>query len=374
MANPEFTLTPEKLEAFGAEIEALHARVRADVGARDAAYIRGVVEAQRMAEVAGRALLFIGAFPPAWAAGVALLSYSKIVENMEIGHNVMHGQYDFMNDPDLSSATYEWDNVCPADQWKHSHNYLHHTFTNVRGVDHDLGYRVLRVTEEQPWKPAHLVQPLYALGLATLFQWGVGAHDVDIRQYLLTPELERSEEDRAKVAGIAAKARRQVLKDYVLFPLLSGPFAPLVFAGNMVANLARNLWSFSVIFCGHFPEGTATFSEESLAGETRAGWYLRQLLGSANFGGPRWLHFLSGHLSHQIEHHMFPDIPAHRYPEMSGEVREICARYGVPYNVGSLGGQLASVARRIFRLALPSKAKAELGPVEPPRALEASLG
>jgi len=68
-----------------------------------------------------------------------------------------------------------------------------------------------------------------------LFQWGVGAHDVDMNQYLLTPAAERSEEDKAKVAGIAAKAKRQVLKDYVLFPALSGPFAPLVFAGNMVA-------------------------------------------------------------------------------------------------------------------------------------------
>lgn len=355
MSSTHFSLPPDQLEAFGAEIEALRLRVRADLGERDARYIRGVMATQRRAELAGRALLFFGAFPPAWVAGTALLSYSKIVENMEIGHNVLHGQYDFLNDPDISSATYEWDNVCPSDQWKHSHNYLHHTFTNVRGLDHDLGYRVLRVTDEQPWKLAHVLQPLYAATLATLFQWGVGAHDVDMKQYLQTPPAERSAEDTEKVRGIGKKAGRQVLKDYVLFPLLAGPFALYVMAGNAVANLARNLWSFSVIFCGHFPEGTATFSEDEMKQETRAGWYLRQLLGSANFEGGKTMHFLSGHLSHQIEHHMFPDIPAHRYPSMSVEVRAICARYGVPYNTGSLGRQFLSVIKRIFRLALPPK-------------------
>jgi fatty acid desaturase len=351
----EFPLPPEQVEAFGAEIAALHDRVRGELGERDARYIRRTVRLQRRAEVAGRALLFAGIFPPAWVAGTALLSFSKIVENMEIGHNVLHGQYDWMNDPALSSATYEWDNVCPADQWRHSHNYLHHTFTNVRGLDHDLGYRLLRVTEEQPWEPRFLPQLAYMATLGTLFQWGVGAHDVDMEAYLRTPAAERDPEETSKVRGMLRKAKRQLLKDYVLFPLLAGPFALPVFLGNLVANLARNVWSFAVIFCGHFPEGTATFSPESLDRETRAGWYLRQLLGSANFEGSRGLHFMSGHLSHQIEHHMFPDIPAHRYPEMSREVRAICEKYGLPYNSGSLGRQFLSVVKRVARLSLPSR-------------------
>jgi linoleoyl-CoA desaturase len=350
-----FWLPPEKLEAFGAEIGALHDRVRSELGERDARYIRRTVRRQRRAEVAGRALLFLGVFPPAWLAGTALLSWSKVVENMEIGHNVLHGQYDWMNDPDLSSASYEWDNVCPADQWRHSHNYLHHTFTNVRGMDHDLGYRLLRVTEEQPWSPRYLPQLAYMFTLGALFQWGVGAHDVDLERYLKTPAAERDPEETAKVQEIVRKAKRQLLKDYVLFPMLAGPFAPLVFLGNLTANLTRNLWSFAVIFCGHFPEGTATFPPEALERETRAGWYLRQLLGSANFEGSRALHFLSGHLSHQIEHHMFPDIPAHRYPEMSREVRAICRKYGVPYHTGKLGAQFLSVIRRVARLSLPPR-------------------
>jgi fatty acid desaturase len=346
------TLEPSEIEAFGAELDALLARTRADLGERDVRWIRGVVRTQRALELGGRALLFAGALPPAWLAGTACLSLSKILENMEIGHNVMHGQYDFARDPSLSSTTYDWDNVCPGDQWRHSHNYLHHTFTNVRGVDHDLGYRMIRVDPSQPWRWYTPFQPAYAMALAFLFQWGVASHDVDMPRYVFSPSS-RTDEERAKVRAMLRKGGRQALKDYVLFPLLAGPSAPWVLAGNLVANVVRNVWAFSVIFCGHFPDGVESFPEESLKGETRGAFYLRQLRGSANFEGSWLLHVMSGHLSHQIEHHMFPDIPAHRYPEMAVEVRAICAKYGVAYNTGSLWGQLWSVAKKIVRLALP---------------------
>jgi linoleoyl-CoA desaturase len=359
------TLSPSELEAFGAEIDALLTRTKADLGERDTRYIRRVVRVQRGLAVAGRALLFASGFSPlfpvVWALGTGALAASKILENMEIGHNVLHGQYDFTHDPTLSSQTYEWDIVCPSEQWRHSHNVLHHTYTNVRGVDHDLGYRMLRVDASQPWTPLALLQPVSTLALGLLFQWGVAAHDIDMPKYLFRPS-ERTEEQREKVRELLAKAKKQLLKDYVLFPLLAGPFALHVLAGNLVANVVRNLWSFLVIFCGHFPEGTETFPPEVLEGETRGGFYLRQLRGSANFEGSRLMHVASGHLSHQIEHHMFPDVPAHRYPEMAVEVRAICEKYGVAYNSSSLGSQVWSVTKKIVRLAFPSTVHADATP------------
>ena len=111
------SLTPEQLEQFGDEMDAIRQRVIADLGEEDATYIRKVVKAQRGFEVAGRALFYL---PPAWPLAVAALSVSKILDNMEIGHNVMHGQYDWMGDPGLNSRMYEWDNVCPSEQWKYS--------------------------------------------------------------------------------------------------------------------------------------------------------------------------------------------------------------------------------------------------------------
>ena len=179
MSSPAPTLTPEQLEAFGQELDAIRASVVADLGERDVDYINKVIRAQRGLEVAGRGLLFLGFLPPAWIGGTAALSLSKILDNMEIGHNVMHGQYDWTRDPRLNGKTFEWDTACPADQWRHSHNYMHHTHTNIVGKDRDIGYGILRMSEEQPWRPYYLGNPLYAALLATFFQYGVALHDLE---------------------------------------------------------------------------------------------------------------------------------------------------------------------------------------------------
>jgi fatty acid desaturase len=344
-------LTPEQLEAFGEELDALRARVVADLGERDAQYINKVIRAQRGLEVAGRGLLFLGFLPPAWLAGTAALSVSKILDNMEIGHNVMHGQYDWMKDPRLDGKTFEWDTACPGDQWRHSHNYLHHTHTNIVGKDRDIGYGMLRMSEDQEWRPYYLGNPLYAALLAMFFQYGVALHDLETER-IAGGEVSLADK-RGMLGEVWHKVRGQTLKDYVLFPALSGPAFPLVLAGNASANLARNLWSFTIIFCGHFPDGTQEFTEEETENETRGEWYHRQMLGSANLTGNELFHVLAGNLSFQIEHHLFPDITAHRYAEISAEVREIRERYGIPDNAGSLPRQFGSVVRKIVKLALP---------------------
>jgi fatty acid desaturase len=130
-----------------------------------------------------------------------------------------------------------------------------------------------------------------------------------------------------------------------------------VLAGDASANLVRNLWAFTIIFCGHFPDGTQQFTEEQAENETRGEWYYRQLLGSANLTGGKLFHILAGNLSFQIEHHLFPDLPAHRYAEISTEVGEISRRYGIPYNTGPLHRQFGSVVRKIVRLALPPRGR-----------------
>jgi fatty acid desaturase len=351
MSKTAPNLTPEQLESFGEELDALCARVTADLGQRDADYINKVIRAQRGLEVAGRALLFVSFLPPAWLAGTAALSVSKILDNMEIGHNVMHGQYDWMNDARLNGKTFEWDTACPADQWRHSHNYMHHTYTNIVGKDRDIGYGILRMSEDERWRPYYLGNPLYAALLAIFFQYGVALHDLETEQIAAGKASLRDK--RGMMKDIWGKVRGQTLKDYVLFPLLSGPSFPLVLAGNATANLARNLWSFTIIFCGHFPDGTHEFTEEEAENETRGEWYYRQLLGSANLTGGKLFHVMAGNLSYQIEHHLFPGIPAHRYTEISKEVREITERYGIPYNTGPLHKQFGSVVRKIVKLAIP---------------------
>ncbi|MGH2964908.1 MAG: fatty acid desaturase family protein [Solirubrobacterales bacterium] len=361
-------LTPEQLDAFGAELDAIRQRVIEERGEHDVAYIRRVIKVQRGLEAGGRGLLFIGFLPPAWLAGTAALSVSKILDNMEIGHNVMHGQFDWTNDPKLSAKGFEWDTACPGDQWRHSHNYMHHTHTNIVGKDRDIGYGVLRMSEDQEWRPYYLGNPIWAGALAVFFQYGVAMHDVEFER-IVAGETTLKEKG-AMLKSIWRKVRRQTLKDYVLFPALAGPGFPFTLAGNATANLVRNLWSFTIIFCGHFPEGTQEFSEEETEDETRGEWYFRQILGSANLEGGGLFHILAGNLSHQIEHHLFPDLPANRYAELSIEVREICERYGIPYNSGPLRRQFGSVVKKICKLALPDRGDAGVGKLEAAAARE----
>jgi len=239
---------------------------------------------------------------------------------------------------------------------------MHHACANIVGKDRDVGYGLLRMADEQPWTPANALQPVYALLQALAFEWAVAVH------HLAFDEVLRGEKSLARLREeskpVLRKVWRQGLKDFIAFPLLAGPAAPVVLAGNLSANLIRNVWAFAVIFCGHFPSGVRMFRPEECEGESRAGWYLRQILGSANIEGSRALHVLSGHLSHQIEHHVFPDVPASRYPEIAHELRALCARYDVPYNSAGFAHQFGGALWRIARYALPSR------PVTSPKALD----
>lgn len=344
-------LTPDQFDAIGKELDAIRNEVLADLGERDANYIRTLVKRQRQLEVGGRILMML---PPAWPLAVAALSASKILDNMEIGHNVMHGQYDWMGDPALNSKNFDWDTCDTAKNWKHTHNYEHHTFTNVLGKDHDVGYGLLRMSPEQPWELRFAANVPLAVILHLFFQHFVAVQNMKLEDYLIYKTKTR-EELAAEFKPVWKKMRKQLAKDYLLFPLLAGPFFPLVFLGNLTANLARNIWACAVIFNGHFPEEVEQFPESVVENETRGQWYVRQMLGSANFSGGRLMHIMSGNLSFQVEHHLFPDLPAHRYAEISPKVQAVCAKYGLPYNTGSFWKQTWSTWKRIAKLSLPGR-------------------
>ena len=228
------------------------------------AYIRRLIRIQRWAEVGGRASLFLGFLPPFWLAGVAALSLSKILDNMEIGHNVLHGQYDWTKDPALSSTEFEWDSSCPAKGWQHYHNYLHHTFTNITEKDRDLGYGVIRISGESDWSPANLGNPLYALGLALIFDWGIMFHDVDLGH--VRKGKKPWAEAKLSLKNGLRKSGKLAFRDYIMWPALTGPLFLSTLAANALANVVRNIWSFIIIFCGHFPERRAGVHRRGVRG------------------------------------------------------------------------------------------------------------
>jgi len=399
--NPLVHLSPQQLDELAREFDAIRDRVSAELGDRDRRYIESMIEMQRRLAVIGRVLLLASRYRPAWIAGTATLSMAKILENMEIGHNVLHGQWDWMNDPHIHSSTWDWDTASTAEAWKHSHNYVHHTFTNIRGKDKDLGYEIMRIDPHQKWNPVYLFQPLYNLLLAAFFEWGVALHDLDF-EAIRTGKKSKAQVKR-ELAGIRQKAKSQVVKDYVAWPLLSGLAMGALDAvlesrgggsrkrrrgglagalrgalrgggrsfrttasANATANVVRNVWSYAIIFCGHFPDQTYTFSQGEVEDESPGGWYVRQLAGAANIEGSPLFHVASGNLGYQVEHHLFPDLPSSRYAEIAPQVKEVCARYGLPYNSGPFGQQLGMVQRTILRLAFPGgEPRLKPGPYQP---------
>jgi NADPH-dependent stearoyl-CoA 9-desaturase len=342
------------LKSFEKELDALRLKTLAQVGEQDAKYIKRIVAVQRTLEIAGRACLQFSFILPLWFLGTLLLALSKILDNMEIGHNVMHGQYDWMNHPVLHSSRFEWDNVCAGPLWKKTHNYEHHTYTNIIGKDRDYGYDALRMDKDGPWSVKDLLNLPKFLIISLIFQWSVGFYGIESSR-AKDGTLDKAARKKA-VRTLLKKAFQLSFKDYLFFPALGWLTGATlgVLTGNLVANMIRNLWASSVIFCGHFPEGVHTFTEEECLQESKGQWYFRQISGSCNFNGSHFLHVMSGHLSTQIEHHLFPDIPSSRYESLIPEVKAICARHGIAYNTASFGSQYLSVVSKIFRASFPA--------------------
>ena len=365
---PTLTAAPlpkAQTEALADELNALYQSVMDSLGSDDARYIQRVYATVLYSEVISRALLvFAGRLSSkrsklgVWLLGTSLLSFSKILNNMELGHNVMHGQYDWMQHPYLNSQKFDWDIVCPAPLWQHSHNYLHHTFTNIVGRDHDVGYHLIRVTDEQPWTPSDRYNLFKTMILALGFEWAVAFHDIQISvdEYADAPQLTDIMQPKAR--ALFGKIARQVGKDYITFPAMAAlalgrSSALTTLSGNITANIARNLWTWAVIFCGHFTEQAHIYTHLD-ANESKGDWYVRQILGSSNIQGNKWFHILTGNLSHQIEHHIFPDMPARHYTKISPTVQAICHKYNLAYNTGNFGTQFMQVIGRIRHFSKPS--------------------
>ena len=316
-------LTDADIDNLAVELDAIRLDIEDSLGERDARYIRRTIAAQRALDLAGRLMLAGSSKRPAWWAGTVTLSLAKIIENMEIGHNVMHGQWDWMNDPEIHSSTWEWDMSGASKHWKATHNFQHHKYTNILGMDDDVGYSTLRVTRDQPWKAYNLGNLLFNTILALGFEWGIGLQPIEFGKLL--EEGPGRDTTLRQIREFSTKAGRQLIKDYVAFPALTSVSPAATFTStlkaNIVANVIRNIWTDAVIFCGHFPDGAEKFTKTDMVGESKGRWYLRQMLGSANFDAGPAMRFMSGNLCYQIEHHLYPDIPSNRLHQISLRVQ-----------------------------------------------------
>ena len=259
-----------------------------------------------------------------------------------------------MNDPEIHSVSWEWDQTGPSEHWKRAHNYQHHTYTNVVGMDEDLGFGILRMTRDEPWKPINLFQPIANVILAATFEWGIALHDLTA-----AAELEGRGKGAAELAG-EQRLRAQDLSSggqgLHLVPGADGAGVEVDHVGQCDreprAQPVGRTSSSSVATSRTVPRSSRL--PNSSRRLVTSGTCARCSV-SANFNSGKLMGLMSGNLSYQIEHHVFPDLPSNRYPEIAVKMRALCEKFDLPYTTGSLFKQYLLALRTIHKLALPDK-------------------
>ncbi len=350
-------LTKEQAAAFRQELDRLQSEVQAQLGEDDRDHIESIALLARLLEVAGRLLIHASLDPISWSLGVVSLAAQKTLSTTELGHNILHAQYNFLGDPRFEAQSYQWDFAADEGQWRREHNTQHHRYTNIVGKDPDLTYSTYRMHDLEAWRPWHRAQPVVVALSYALFDCAIGLYVSGVLDRELAPSAplvlgDRTlAEARQAQRAFLAKAAKLALRDLLVFPALAGAQSPKVILGNLLATLLRNVFVGAVVYCGHFTDGMTVFTQAETEGETKGEAAVRQILAAGNFEAGRVLSTLAGHLNYQIEHHLFPTLPAWRYPAMARRLRPLCEKYGIPYNTGSFGAQFSSVVRRVLRYA-----------------------
>ncbi len=343
--------TQQRNDEIYQAFEAIKQKHRADMGEKDVKYIKKLRRFSRIFEAVGRTTVMVLPGPLA-LLGVPFIFLHRNIEAIEIGHNVLHGQYDSLPEvPEFHSHNFKW--KAPVDEaaWCQEHNARHHVYTNVFEKDPDLSHGFLRTNPQVPHTTWHYFQvPFYMLfGYPTMLynfnNQNLGLSDkfraekfpLGNKGYATFKNPEHLTEQQIE-KRINLSVWRIWAKEYVFFPVLSlvtGFGFWKVFLCNALVDFLNNYWIALTIQATHFTEPL----QPDDAIDNKTNWYISQLDSSVNFKGTRLQSILWGHLNYQIEHHLYPDIPSHRYPDIAKDVKAICRQYNLPYKLNDSWGQ-----------------------------------
>ncbi len=303
------------------------------------------------------ALLVTGVVPPLGALAVCLLlGVFCAAIGFNVGHDAIHGA--FSDKPwvnALLARSYDFVGASSF-TWSTAHNFVHHTYTNVPGVDHDLepGPFLLFYAREQPaW--FYRFQHIYSF-ILYMFASLVWLYKKDFQQALAPDPRSGKRAPTGKIVDmIAWKAVHVGL--FIGLPLaVSGYAWWQVLVGYVAVHAALGLTLAVVFQLAHVVEATA-FPRPSADLRMDDSWMLHQLKTTANFAPDSWFaNFFCGGLNHQIEHHLFAKICHVHYAELAPIVREVARRHGAPYHETATFAQaFASHVRTMKRFGRPAR-------------------
>lgn len=341
-------------EGFARELDALRVEVEAQVSQEDFAHLRKLERWASACTAVGYATAWMGPNPLSAVA----LSLGSTARWTIVVHHVSHKSMD--NVPGIPTRytsrvfaqgkrrMLDWFDWMLPEAWHHEHDVLHHFHTGEI-ADPDLVEENVAVIRDAN-VPKLLKYAAVAFYAAT---WKITYYAPNAFQILKRAESRRArrgdgtEEARGEERYLAAldprtELGREFWRRCVLpyglgrFVAIPAAFLPLgpwaafsVWANSVAAEVLSNVHCFAIIAPNHAGDDVYRFDTPARG---RADLYLRQVVGSANYGtGGDVGDFLQGFLNYQIEHHLFPTLPPRRYPQLQPRVKALCARYGVPY-------------------------------------------
>ncbi|MEK7434684.1 MAG: acyl-CoA desaturase [Cyanobacteriota bacterium] len=334
-----------RYEQISKAFDDIKERYRSQLGQKDIDYIKGIRKKSRIFEFIGRSFIWFGFDPFSFSFGILFLFLHRNLEAVELGHNILHGQYDYFPEiPQFHSRNFKWKAPIDEEGWRREHNDMHHIHTNVYAKDPDLTHGILRTNDRLPWNKFHLIQlPLYIFYFYPFMMYKFNAQNLGFNIAFieknisnrdgyanLTYQIDNGDKKALRKRDFRSKFRI-IFKEYYVFPLLAlitGFSMVRVFFANLIVDVITSLWMTFTLQSTHFTE---PLQDENCL-ENKGKWYESQINSTINFKAKyRFLSVLWGHVNYQIEHHLFPDIPSHYYPELEFEVREVCKKFNIEY-------------------------------------------
>jgi len=264
----------------------------------------------------------------------AVLGFVFASIGFSVMHDANHGSYSTR--PKLNDFLGLSANALGASSffWKQKHNIIHHTYTNVDGIDDDIAKSpIIRQCESQKWVPAHKVQHLYLLpvyALSSIFWIFIMDPTKYFSRKIYTTDAWKLS---TKSHVIFWTTKILYLTFYIALPIMVWGFLPWV-AGFLVLNAVMGLTLSLVFQLAHVVE--VTEFEHVPLDETKhieTAWAEHQMKTTANFAmGNKVISWFVGGLNYQIEHHLFPRVSHVHYPAISKIVMEKCAEFNMPYH------------------------------------------